>query len=227
MDAPVFLHPITSNAYTPHHPAPPRYIKVRTHNKRIADFNRVFLAQELRGRKPDAGGATTPRLSAPDGAHPARTPVRSSAIWSLEFSVDGRFLAAGGQDRVVRVWVVIATAEEREAHESEEATTAVDAAGQTMRLHAPVFRTKPVREYEGHTLDVLDLSWSKVRRASLSKETTPPPPPPPLPNQTDTDRHSSSPAPPPPEQFSAVVVDGQDGAAVAYQSPGMPLLLQA
>ncbi|KAI9887270.1 MAG: hypothetical protein M1823_000941 [Watsoniomyces obsoletus] len=151
MDAHVFSHPITSNGFIPHYPAPPKYIKVRTHHKKTPDFNRVFLAQELH-----RGGKTR---SSPQGASPTSPLDNASATWSLEFSVDGRFLAAGGQDRVVRVWAVISTAEEREAHEDEEVT--LDETGQPMRLHAPVFKAQPLREYVGHTADVLDLSWSK------------------------------------------------------------------
>ena len=85
----------------------------------------------------------------------------------MKFSKDGKYLAAGGQDKVLRVWQVIGSAEERVAHEKEE-----DAAGLEMdgvytqsagvRLNAPVFKNEPVREYAGHTADILDLSWSKV-----------------------------------------------------------------
>lgn len=163
MDAHVFSQPVTSNGFVPHYPAPPKYVKVRTHHKKTPDFNRVFLAQELRGRSPPRGERGNRRDDASDatGLH---SPTNANATWSVEFSVDGRFMAAGGQDRVVRIWAVISTTEERETHEVEEAANAVDVAGQAMRLNAPVFKTNPVREYEGHTLDVLDLSWSKVGR---------------------------------------------------------------
>jgi WD40 repeat protein len=168
-DVPVFSHPITSNGFMPHYPAPPKYIKVRTHNKKTPEFNRLFLAQELGWKgasKRNAGAAAEP--NARHSAYAAASPqASSSAIWSLEFSVDGRFLAAGGQDRIVRVWAVISTPEEREVHEHEEVASAFDSACQAMRLNAPVFKSNPVREYHGHIADVLDLSWSKVAAVPL------------------------------------------------------------
>lgn len=79
----------------------------------------------------------------------------------MEFSKDGKYLAAGGQDYAVRVWQAISTAEDRRAHETEE--DAAGKEGESMRLNAPVFKTKTVQEYGGHTASILDLSWSKVR----------------------------------------------------------------
>lgn len=162
MDAHVFSQPILSNGFTPHYPPPPKYIRIRTHNKKTPDFNRVFLAQELHGRETSKEqgrlrGVSSDTASIASGA---------SAIWALEFSIDGRYLAAGGQDKVVRVWAVISTSQERETHENEEDATLADGSDQPMRLNAPVFKTKPIREYQEHTSDVLDLSWSKVSLAA-------------------------------------------------------------
>lgn len=84
----------------------------------------------------------------------------------MKFSKDGRYLAAGGQDKIVRVWQVISSKEEREAHEKEEdafGSGGIYSGGRGVRLNAPVFRSEPTHEYTGHTADVLDLSWSKVR----------------------------------------------------------------
>lgn len=156
MDAVVFSQPIE---FIPRFPAPPKYIKVRAHNKKEKDFNRVFLAQELRGRTgveiAQAGG----RLVT-NGINPREIKKDGSAVWAMEFSKDGKYLAASGQDFSVRVWAVISTAEERRAHESEEDVQGKD--GESVRLNAPVFKTKTVQEYEGHTASILDLSWSKV-----------------------------------------------------------------
>ncbi|KAJ4320105.1 hypothetical protein N0V94_003575 [Neodidymelliopsis sp. IMI 364377] len=150
MDAQLY---VDNFGFSPKHPQPPAYIKVRTKFKTKKEFDRVFLAQELRS------GAD--RKSAPAaGSNPA--PQSGSAatqnpIWAAEFSKDGRYLAVGGQDRVIRIWAVLSNAEERRTHERDE----IDPAGEAKHLSAPVFQQKPYREYSGHTATILDLSWSK------------------------------------------------------------------
>lgn len=159
MDAELFYQPIDNMGFSPRHPQPPGYIKVRSRNKKEKFFDRLFLAQELRGssatkRKRKGSSATN------SGARRPSIEGNTGAIWAMEFSKDGKYLAAGGQDKVVRVWSVISTMAERRAHEKEEDMEG--AQDEHMRLSAPVFRKKPVREYEGHTASVLDISWSKV-----------------------------------------------------------------
>ncbi|KAL2182079.1 WD40-repeat-containing domain protein [Thermothelomyces heterothallicus CBS 202.75] len=157
--------PLVGGGYVPHHKEPPRYIRTRSSNKRTREFNRVFLAQELVGTRPPendedaaAEAGKAPMVSVSMAGAGDRRAVRSGgAIWASEFSKDGRFLATGGRDYVVRVWAVLSTAEERRAHEEDE--VAGGDAGE--RLSAPVFREQPVMEFKGHTGEVLDLSWSK------------------------------------------------------------------
>ncbi|GAA5943380.1 WD40 repeat domain-containing protein [Sporobolomyces koalae] len=77
---------------------------------------------------------------------------KSKAIWAAKFSNNGKWLAVGGRDGVVRVWQVVTTPEEREhAHVN----------GRTRTNVMPVFADRPIREYRGHKSDVLDLNWSK------------------------------------------------------------------
>ncbi|RIB04124.1 WD40-repeat-containing domain protein [Gigaspora rosea] len=128
--------------------AQPRYIKTRARNKPIkeAEFDRLFLAQELYNPiSSDDAGVTN---------------IKNGAIWCMKFSKDGKFLATGGQDTVVRVWAVISSDEERE-HFLEGSGTSVYEGISGAKLGAPVFRDKPLYDYRGHTADVLDLSWSK------------------------------------------------------------------
>ncbi|KAL9579726.1 MAG: hypothetical protein Q9212_004939 [Teloschistes hypoglaucus] len=158
-DADVFSQPVGSNGFIPRFPAPPKYIKVRSHGRKEKEFNRVFLAQQLRGRTgleiAQAGGRHV-KVESYKSGDPKKD---GNAIWAMEFSKDGKYLAAGGQDYLVRVWAVISNADERRTHEIEE--DAAGKEGEHVRLNAPVFRSKPLQEYEGHTASVLDLSWSK------------------------------------------------------------------
>lgn len=66
----------------------------------------------------------------------------------MRFSKDGMFLAAGGQDHIVRVWKVLGS------------DSSVENQQQQHTIH--VFESKPVCEFHGHTGDILDLCWSKV-----------------------------------------------------------------
>jgi WD40 repeat protein len=155
MDAQLYVDNLS---FSPKIPQPPAYIKVRAKFKKAKEFDRVFLAQELR--------SGSDKKSAPAaGSNPA--PQSGSAatqnpIWALEFSRDGRYLAAGGQDRIVRVWAVIANAEDRQSHGHSDGDSTTLENETPRNLSAPVFKQKPLREYHGHTATILDLSWSKV-----------------------------------------------------------------
>ncbi|KAI8239129.1 putative WD repeat-containing protein [Colletotrichum sp. SAR 10_99] len=145
---------VIGSGYIPHHKEPPRYIRIKAHNKKNREFNRMFLAQELTIPQPEANDEKGATVTTSNGS---RRSDNGGAIWATEFSPDGKYFAAAGKDQVVRVWAVISTHEERRRHEDEE--SANDANGE--RLSAPVFRSKPVHEFRGHTGEVLDLSWSK------------------------------------------------------------------
>lgn len=168
--------PGAGGGYIPQHKEPPRYIRTKAYNKKTREFSRMFLAQELLGTRPlkaggpregsvrdggsvgDAGNGTVPLTGTTTRLGGIRAPQQTGgAIWATEFSKDGKYLAAGGRDHIVRVWAVISTADERKAQEEEEIANGVSGE----RLSAPVFMEKPYREFEGHTGEILDLSWSK------------------------------------------------------------------
>jgi WD40 repeat protein len=102
----------------------------------------------------------------------------------MSFSRDGEYLAAAGQDGVIRVWQVdgglpspngwpeVTTPEETPRTGSFgplPTPTTASAGGSTSQrkrpklAEVPVFANRPLHEWKGHTADVLDLSWSKVR----------------------------------------------------------------
>ena len=150
---------------------------MRAHHKRHKTFDRVFLAQELKGAsssKPSNSGAAA-RHGTDEEGHVELNPEgpdeatenTGKAIWALGFSKDGKYLAAAGQDKKVRVWAVISNPADRNASEAEQKEREeqdeedVDDR-ENLRLKAPVFMSKPVQIYEGHSGSILDLSWSKV-----------------------------------------------------------------
>lgn len=134
------------------------------------DFDHLFLAQELycpaNARTSKSSSAKNGAPSTPTNGSNTLPRHKTGAIWAMKFNRDGKYLAAGGQDMIVRVWALISTPEERRKHESlEEAAGTSDGTeyhqGRGLKLSAPVFMSDPVHEFHGHTADVLDLSWSK------------------------------------------------------------------
>ena len=157
-EAHVFAQPaLDSMEYNPRHPPPPAYIKVRSKFKARRDFDRLFLAQELYcGKRRKFVRTETNKLRRKSSAS-----TDQEAVWAMEFSKDGRYLAAAGADMVLRVWQVLSTPEDRRKQETSTYDESRTGVNQGERLSAPVFLSQPVREWEGHRSTILDLSWSK------------------------------------------------------------------
>ncbi|CAK7266384.1 hypothetical protein SEPCBS57363_002061 [Sporothrix epigloea] len=156
----VFSSTIDSAGFIPHHKEPSRYIRVKAHHKKTKEFDRMFLAQELIGTQPISSNpdSRVPVVTVSTASQRRKKTFTGGAIWATEFSKDGKYLAAGGRDHIVRIWQVISTAEDRRLQEEEEAQ---NEGGADERLSAPVFLERPVQEFIGHTGEILDLSWSK------------------------------------------------------------------
>ncbi|RDW63001.1 uncharacterized protein DSM5745_10112 [Aspergillus mulundensis] len=148
-DAPVAAQPI---GFFPKFPPPPKYARVRAHYKKEKTFNRLFQAQELEGAEIPALVNEDERPGTGDSQ---KSKSSGKAIWALCFSKDGKYIAAAGQDRKVRVWQVITNPEDRDNSESDGEEDDLP------RLKAPVFKQKPVQVYDNHSGSILDLSWSK------------------------------------------------------------------
>ncbi|BGP52114.1 hypothetical protein JCM10450v2_008085 [Rhodotorula kratochvilovae] len=107
--------------------------KVRAKGKSTKEFGSLFLAQELSistsstsTLRDDVDSLHSSAPPAPDNASQhSRTTApaqddepgakKRKAVWAVKFSEDGRYLAVGGKDGVVRVWEVLATPEDRDA----------------------------------------------------------------------------------------------------------------
>jgi WD40 repeat protein len=156
-EAHVFAQPLDSMEYNPRHPQPPAYIKVRSKFKARRDFDRLFLAQELYcGKRRKLVRTETNKLRRKSSAS-----TDQEAVWAMEFSKDGKFLAAAGADMVLRVWQVLSSPEDRRKTEAASSGDSRNGVNLGERLSAPVFSQQPIREWEGHGSTILDLSWSK------------------------------------------------------------------
>ena len=123
------------------------HIKVKTHNKYRQELSELRCIQQVT--------------------------QHNGPIWTMKWSDDGSFLATGGQDSIVRVWLV----------KNSPACTEIATPEQLLELElkakkhsktpsTDIIYTTPFRLYSGHKADVIDLAWSKdnfLLSASIDK----------------------------------------------------------
>ncbi|KAI3788576.1 hypothetical protein L2E82_01347 [Cichorium intybus] len=140
------------------------WVKAKAHGKPIKEFSALHLCQEIQAH---------------DGS-----------IWTMRFSLDGRYLATGGEDKVIHIWEVqecdvmsilrpeddmgSGTPDNRPPLPDNSATSS-DKKKKSKNSkkksgvpdYAKVPETMfglsdiPIYTFEGHEDDVLDLSWSR------------------------------------------------------------------
>ncbi|CAF2081748.1 hypothetical protein HID58_020929 [Brassica napus] len=117
-------------------------VKVKTNKKSHVELSAAYKVQEINGHK--------------------------GKIWTLKFSPDGKFLATGGEDGVVKIWRITLSASfvGQELMREQEALV-------MFPNKAFYLEETPFQELYGHTGDVLDLAWSDSNLLlSASKDKT-------------------------------------------------------
>ncbi|WCJ31593.1 Transducin/WD40 repeat-like superfamily protein [Euphorbia peplus] len=138
----------------------PNRMKVKHNKKSCKEFTGVYTGQEIK-------------------AH-------NGYIWSLKFSPDGQYLATGGEDGVVRIWLVTSVdashgsfAAERNfssnLKEQKPSFSRKKISHASVIIPENIFQIEesPIHEFHGHASDILDLAWSNSNcLLSSSKDKT-------------------------------------------------------
>ncbi|KAK4840393.1 hypothetical protein QYF36_007779 [Acer negundo] len=122
-------------------------MKVKQKNKSCMEFTGLYMGQEIQAHK--------------------------GYIWTIKFSPDGRYLASGGEDGVVRIWRVTSVDAscksfidggnlDTNAKEGKTRFGKQKSSLASIVIPDKVFQIEesPLQEFYGHASDVLDLAWS-------------------------------------------------------------------
>lgn len=109
----------------------PRRVKVKVKKKSKGEFSSMMLIQELSTGIKDSSAAP---------------------LFAAKFSLDGNYLAVGGEDGRIRLWKTII--------EDTMTMMSEDSSFKPPRMVA-IFQQEPIQVLEGHEGSILDLSWSK------------------------------------------------------------------
>ncbi|XP_022962704.1 lissencephaly-1 homolog [Cucurbita moschata] len=135
-------------------------MKVYQNKKRCSEFSALYMRQQIVAHK--------------------------GLIWTMKFSPDGKYLASGGEDGVVRVWRISSANASTEflandgnynnkPREGKSSFSSKPLRFATVVIPEKVFQIdeQPVQEFYGHSSDVLDIAWSNSNcLLSSSKDKT-------------------------------------------------------
>ncbi|GEQ68536.1 hypothetical protein JCM33374_g2204 [Metschnikowia sp. JCM 33374] len=129
-------------------------------NNNDANNNDVNTDDNSNTDKADAASCNSTHWDA------SKVPMNPHEILVMEFSRDGKYLAAAGRDSRITVWQVISSPLSRLKFKNYEAAAEAEGVSSKkvkskMYNGAPVFLQEPVRVFEGHSKSVLCLDWSK------------------------------------------------------------------
>ncbi|XP_056006107.1 WD repeat-containing protein 44-like isoform X2 [Ostrea edulis] len=136
-----------------------KIFKLKAHHKGTKEYNQLKMLQDMSG-------------------------VHTGAVWTMKFSPCGKLLATGGQDNMLRIWVLKAAyphfddmrtkyADVRvsptHSHESLNSIVSENSVGDFLTQAQMMsdedkdgpFMSRPLCVFRGHASDVLDVSWSK------------------------------------------------------------------
>ncbi|KAI8981504.1 WD40-repeat-containing domain protein [Pilobolus umbonatus] len=138
------MHPDT-HSLPPHEQS---YVKIHSASKLQRKSTRIVLAQALSVDLDEIQAAYdipyTEKSKLKEPVH---------AIWAIQFSLDGRYMATGGQDCIICIWKTLRVPEKVDNIDMQDLFPQIPS--------IKVFHDTPARTYTGHLADILDLSWSK------------------------------------------------------------------
>lgn len=109
-------------------------VKVKTNKKSHVELSAAYMVQKINGHK--------------------------GKIWVLKFSPDGKFLATGGEDGVVKIWRITLSDSLLASFMRQQEPISQQEALVFFPQKAFHIEETPFQELYGHTGDVLDLAWS-------------------------------------------------------------------
>lgn len=149
-----------------------KIFKLKAHHKGTKEFNQLKMLQDMSGVHTEVECDSD------------RTMAEAGAVWTMKFSPCGKLLATGGQDNMLRIWVLKAAYPHFDDMRTKYADVRVSPAPSLESLNSIVsensvgdfltqaqtmsdedkdapFMSRPLCVYKGHASDVLDVSWSK------------------------------------------------------------------